>query len=309
MRISATLALANVWLYLRHPRPIARFVRRHHRLPNAASPRSYIERMLWRKLVDRNPMFVLASDKLACKEYVRSVCPDLAVPETLWSGDDPAEIPDSLLQRDVYLKANHASSFNRRVRPGDHDRAELERLAQGWLSTVYGRVESEWAYSEVRPRIFLEACVGDATGDLLELNVRAASGRPIRGSVIGHNKTPDQWSVYLDLDGRPVPGADGTQSELPPGVDVREPYLQALEYTARLGREFDYARFDFFWNGRTLYAGEITIYPGAGISDLHDPEFRDVVLGGWDLRESHFLRTPARGIRGLYADALRRRLS
>lgn len=309
MITSSVLSLANIYLYLRHPRTIRRYIRRSGRLPDVAAPGSYSERMLWRKLVDRSPLFVTATDKLAAKEYIRRVCPDLELPATLWKGTDPAEIPDRLFETEVWVKASHGCDFNQRVRPGDPARAEVERRARAWLDTVYGTTRSEWAYSRVPPRIFVEESVGDAEGDLLEFNVRAGAGRPIRGSVIGHNKLPGQWSVYLDLDGHPVPGPDGDRGELPPGLEIRDPYRSAVEHATRLSRDFDYARFDFFWNGRTLYGGEITIYPGGGTAELHDPDFRDAVLEGWDLRDSHFLRTSRGGPAGIYARALRRRLT
>lgn len=310
MTTSAVLALANAWLYVRHPRPVWRYLRRNGRLPYAAAPRSYSERMLWRKIVDRSPHFVRATDKLACKEYVGSVCPDLSVPETLWVGTDPGDIPDSLLMREpeVWVKANHGCGFNLRVRGGEPARERVEHEARRWLASVYGGWDSNWAYSAVPPRIFVEESVGDARTDLLEFNVRASAGRPVRGSVIGHNKLEDQWTVYLDLEGRPVPAADGTPPKVPPGIDFLDAYLEAVEHTTRLSRDMDYARYDFFWNGRTLYAGEITIYPGGGVAEILDPEFRNDVLDAWDLRDAHFLRHPPGGLGGVYARALRRRV-
>ena len=69
-------------------------------LPNPAAPESYHERVLWRKIFDRNPLFVTLTDKLAAKAHMSSACPELALPRTLWSGRDAIDIPLNLLAGD-----------------------------------------------------------------------------------------------------------------------------------------------------------------------------------------------------------------
>ncbi|MDH4036969.1 MAG: hypothetical protein OEX18_14825 [Candidatus Krumholzibacteria bacterium] len=70
----------------------------------------------------------------------------------------------------------------------------------------------------------------------------------------------------------------------------------------------DYARFDFMWNGTSLYGGEITIYPAAGESEIKNRGVHATIINGWDLKCSHFLRTPHSGAVRIYTDALRRLL-
>jgi hypothetical protein len=106
------MALANAVLYTAHPRSVLRYRHRFGRLPNIANPRRYTERMLWRKIVDHDPQFVVFSDKLAAKDYCKRICPDLPIPNTLWIGDDADAIPDELLRGDVFVKANHGYDFN-----------------------------------------------------------------------------------------------------------------------------------------------------------------------------------------------------
>ena len=93
------------------PRTV-RFVLKLGYLPNLAAPKTYHEMLLWRKIVDRNPLFVTLTDKLAAKAHIRSACPDLALPRTLWSGRDPADIPLELLAGDVIVKTNHGCAMN-----------------------------------------------------------------------------------------------------------------------------------------------------------------------------------------------------
>jgi len=305
-------AATNAAFYLKNARQVGRYWRKRGRLPNIASPNRYSERMLWRKLVDHNPQFVVFSDKLATKEFIRNRCPDLPLPRTLWVGSDAGEIPDELLRGDVFVKANHGCNFNHRVRDGHCDRTALREKTSRWLASVYGRKAGEWSYSAVEPKLFVEEAVGDVETGLIELTVRACNGKAILGEVLGKCKTPNQWSVYIDPDGTPTLGVKATEGSpiipLPKGVMVMEPYRRAVQYARQLSVGVDYARFDFMWNGRDLFGGEITVYPAAGMSDPANTLTRDALLGGWDLMQSNFLKSSHPGWTQFYADALLRRL-
>lgn len=74
------LAMARLLITLRHPILVGRFARKMGYFPNPAAPVRYNECMLWRRLIDHNPLFVTLSDKLAAKDYIRTVCPELMVP-------------------------------------------------------------------------------------------------------------------------------------------------------------------------------------------------------------------------------------
>ncbi|MDR3459171.1 MAG: hypothetical protein P4N60_17210 [Verrucomicrobiae bacterium] len=307
------LSATNTWLSAIN-RPMVRGYRgAHGRPPDIACPSSYTERMFWRKVVDRNPDFAMFSDKLATKDYLRRVCPELPVPRTLWVGSSAADIPDELLQQDVFVKANHGSSFNFRTRGRPCERAELCRLTNGWLATNYGVDSGEWPYALVQRKLFVEEPVGDAGADLLELSIRASNGKPILGSVLGKSKLPGQWAYYLDADGAPTWGMSDPEGSaivpLPPGLNILEPYRRAVQFTRRLSIGVDYARFDFFWNGTRLYGGEITLFPAGGTLDPTHSQCHRIIREGWDLRESHFLKTPQSGLKRIYAGALRRRLN
>ncbi len=304
--------LTNAWLYARNWRLVKSYRRRLGRWPRIANPERHSERMMWRKLVDRNPQFVVFSDKLATKDHVRARCPGLAVPRTLWEGTDADAIPDELLRGDVYVKANHGCDYNFRTRGEAVDRRQLKAMSDDWLRQRYGTRHGEWAYGGVAPRLFVEEAVGDTEAGMVEFQIRAAVGECILGSAVGHAKTPNQWAVYFDETGcvrrNAVGFAKGLRLDLPEGVeDVGAAYREAWKLTRVLSAGVDYARFDFLWNGTTLYGGEITVYPGAGINEIDDPEVNAQLRAGWRLENSWFLRTPQPWPASVYAAALRRR--
>jgi hypothetical protein len=309
---SALFAAANAFFYAKKMGLVWRYWWKIGRLPNIANPQRYSERMLWRKIVDHNPQFVVFADKLAAKEFLQARCPDLRVPRTLWIGRDADAIPEELLCGEVMVKANHGCGFNHRIRGGRCDRAALRKKTRRWMRSGYGRKGGEWSYSKVEPKLFVEESIGDVEAGLIEFNVRAGNGKAILGSVVGKCKMPDQWSVYLDPEGAPTLGMldpDGSPIKpLPAGLAVVEPYRRAVRFAEKLSVGVDYARFDFMWNGAELFGGEITVYPAAGSVDPANSSTHGATLTGWDLRQSHFLQAPHTGWTRIYADALCRRL-
>jgi hypothetical protein len=270
-----------------------RYRRQARRWPNVARPGGITERMLWRKLFDRNPLFVTFADKLATKEWVAARCPGLAVPRTLWRGTDPAEIPDEVLRPGVVVKANHGSGFNLFLRDAVPPRAEVEALARRWLATAFGRSRGEWHYAQVRREIFVEELVGRPDTPLFDIMIRAGGGEVGYGSVSLHTKTPAECSSAFDPAGRPIHQPNRKRSPpLPPGTPLPEAFHRAVAAARVLSREVDFARFDFLACGDDLYAGEITVFPGSGMHELQEPAL-SLVLRAWDLRRSWFLREGA----------------
>jgi len=309
------LSAADLWYRRYGPdrrRQVRNFQAKLGRQPKIGCPVRYTDYMIWRKFVDRNPDFVMLSDKLAAKEFMQRRCPELAVPRTLWVGASADDIPDELLRRDVFVKTNHGCNFNFRTRGEPCDRAALRKLTDEWLASVWGGETGEWPYALVKPKLFVEEPVGDAEADLMEFNVRAGNGTITLGSVLGKCKLPGQWIYYLDPQGEPTLGAADKEGApimpLPPGLDIKAPYLRAVEFTRRLSVGCDYARYDFFWNGNELFGGEITLFPAAGTRDMASMQVDRAICDVWDLRDTHFLRTRQTGFKRIYAGALRRRL-
>ena len=69
-----------------------------------------------------------------------------------------------------------------------------------------------------------------------------------------------------------------------------------------LSFDIDYARFDFFWTGSRLYAGEITPYPASG--DSAGQPVADLLWRKWDIRSSWFMQTSFNGWRSRYQTLL-----
>ncbi|OBQ61336.1 ATP-grasp fold amidoligase family protein [Mesorhizobium erdmanii] len=305
----AILSVARLWLTLRHPALVVRFFMKLGYLPNPAAPARYHEMLLWRKLVDRNPLFVTLTDKLAAKAYIHDACPEIAGPETLWRGQDAADIPADLLAGAVMVKANHGSAMNIFVRDGEPDHAAIMRKANRWLRKRYGRRDGEWAYWPVVPTVFVEERLTLSGGTIAtDIKVHVCSG------VISHVWVEDKHaerSLLFDRQATPLPGRDPDypreDQALPVNARLIDHVRQAISMAPGIAGDLDYIRIDFLVTDGSLYAGEITAYSAAGYGTWTNPVIAEEIERLWRIDQSAFLRRQHKGAVRLYADALRAR--
>lgn len=310
----AVIAAVNLWLVLRYPVEAYRTLRSKRGLPNIALPDHMAERLLWRRLIDHNPQFPVWADKLRGKEFVQSRVPDISVPETLWVEADPDAAAARGTDPETVIKANHGCDMNFFPK-GDEDAATCAAMYRDWLAVDYSAVRKEWCYRDIPRRIFAERRI--KAGRLIDVNVRCADGKALLTSIIQNNKTDAMRYSYYLPDGREFGffGKDATGKlalhKMGPIEDVLgRPalYARIIDAAERISRGIDYGRFDFMTDGTEVYGGEITLYPSAGYVPPIPPGVPNhnlITAGGWDLRKSWFVSTPAPGWRGLYARAMR----
>lgn len=295
-------------VYLRWHRIPRRYKAARGKWPSVAFPRTYSERIQWRKVFDHNPDFVTFSDKLAGKEYIRRTCPELAVPRTLWVGTRIEDAPAELLAGDVAVKANCGSGTNFFIRGGQYDAAELRERTAAWMARPFGGRNAEWAYGPIPRLLFLEELLGTPEDPLVEINIRAGRGRIAHGSLTLWGKSPRQSVVDIDEHGvrRNIRLGEGVEAAEVEGIAVPPGYMDAVRHAARMSLDLDFARYDFLWANGRLHGGEITIYPASGYAP-ENPHER-TVLETWDLRTSWFMTARLTGWRAVYREALRRHL-
>jgi hypothetical protein len=312
---SAILAAVDVWIRLRHRR-LWRQLRRRQRAFDVtqirvALPRLANEKFLWRKIFDHDPRFIIASDKIASKEWVKEQGINVRVPETLWTGTDAALIPDAIWQRPVYIKAAHGWQMNIPVLspPGPEEKQAIIVTANGFLAQSHGESGGEWGYAAVPRRLIVEEAISTdqelievkyyTFGPLVEQMVVRRAGPPV---------TAARWRRQKDgsfaRSSRPTAISDII--DLSPLPDIA---LQGQDMAAAIGAHFDHMRVDTLIEGDQIYLGELTVYSMSGQVHLDGHKLDEHLNRSWDIRRSWFLTHPQPGWRGLYAAALRRRLN
>lgn len=252
--------------------------------PNIANPRSFNEKVLHKKLYDRDERLVLTTDKVIVKEWVADLIGKKYIIPTLWKGKT---IPSLRNLPDNYIiKPRHMSGKYMIVRGGEVDKKAVIFNCTDWLERLWGQDREEWAYGFVEPGILIEP--------LLEKD----NGQPIQDFKF-HMFNGKCGLVYVDTDReteikRTCYTVDWNRLDITitgrsQGPDIAQPtlYRKMLKIAEMLSKDFDFVRIDLYCTGSQIYFSEMTHYPASGSGPIEPVEF-DYKLGTkWKLAEKN----------------------
>lgn len=265
------------------PAPLARralYLHRFGKLPNMSSPRTFQEKLNYRILNDRRPILVTASSKVLSKEFVQKKhIPGLHVPITYWHGRDLSEIDGEKFDGGWVLKPSHRSG-GVIINEGDVFSLEEHNIdSESLLSEREYRISKLWAYKVVPREFILEQRLGDSGSAPIDYKFFVFDGTvkliQVDSGRFGHhtrNLYTPAWS--------PLPLVFGVPRGVP--TDAPSQLGTMLRVAELLGVEFDFVRVDLFLEGDRVYFGELTVYPGGGLSPW--PPDLDLELGAmWSI--------------------------
>jgi hypothetical protein len=280
------------------------FESRHGYPLDLANPRTFSEKLCWRKIHDRNPLFPRVVDKVGLRRYVTETlgaarAQRLLVP-LLHESRRPETIPFHTFPGSYVVKANHGSGMNQIVLAGAGiDPARLVARCREWLATPYGFYLHEWAYQKVERRILVEPLLANDGGKPpREYKFQMFHGKCALVQVL-HSRawydgvndfgdasmptltyfTPD-WS-WLDVSWKYywLDAVFPVEPDQPPPAELDEMIALAEE----LSRPFDYIRVDLYATPDGIKLGELTPYHLSGNAAITPVEF-DYELGAkWRL--------------------------
>lgn len=295
------------YVVARNFRNVLRFRHRMGHWPRVLRPRTYNEKMFWRKLFDHNPIIARLSDKLEVKRYFVESCPDLKVVKPLWIGSRAQDIPDEVLKQDVIVKTNHGSGYNIIMQGTTLDRAALNETVNGWLDTTYGAKTLEWGYGAISPKVYVEPMLRPDAGHIpFDFNFEVCGGKITTCFVMGDKASGHAKIGIFDEEGHrlatTVASVPDPQDQLPQDTVMPPAYAIAAKYARALGRYIDNVRVDFMCVGDEIYGCEMTFYSKSGYGNVFSDSAQCAVLtDAWDLRKSWFLRNEQTGWRARYA--------
>lgn len=279
-RIDGSLSqrLANLCVGLRWDANTANYIRALGRPPNYVSPKSWTDKMQWRKVFDHNPKLVTYTDKVLARDYMRRVAPEVAIPRTFWIGETPEAIPFDTLNEPYVIKPNHSCGLIKYVEdPAAVDRQQVIATCRRWLQWRYGRPSAEWAYWKIRPRLIVEELLShdDSAEKVINYKFFVLSGKLQYAQF--ESETPEGYFLtFFDAEGKPMRvrkwlGLEDGGSMSTPAKDVKAPskFKKMREIAERIGRDIDMVRVDLYQVGDTIYFSELTLYDGSGYSWLY----------------------------------------
>jgi len=252
------------WLYILR-KCLIDFHLGHGAYPNLLRPKSFSEKIQYRKLFDRRPALVQFTDKFAVRNYVRQKLGNEVLTALYHLTDDADDIPFETLPKSFVIKPTHGCGWIEIVRDKELvNRVLLKERCSRWLSTNFLYTAGEWAYGQVTPRLIVEELLDDGDGSIpwdykffvFHGRVEFLSVDVDRFGVHRRNMYDRDWN-RLDFGFQRA----GTEHPLP-----RPSRLDDMIRCAEiLAGDFDFLRIDLYQPGERIVFGEITATPASGL--------------------------------------------
>lgn len=248
--------------------------------PDFKRPRTFNEKVGWRKLYQHEKEHVVMSDKLASKVMVRGLSPELNVHEVLWQGEEPKFM---VLRAPCVVKVRAGSGSNVVIKgPVTYqERVRAVRLMEGALKKVYGKEKGEWAYSQVPKGVFVEEYEKRPFQDVkfftfggkVKMICYMKYGNGHRLVNCSYFR-PDGTFVDVVNSGYPV-----VVKELPLSEEVLATGVRRAE---ECSAGCDFVRVDLYYikEADEWIFGEYTLYPTSGMG-RYEPKSFDEELGSY----------------------------
>jgi len=263
-----------------------KFFRHHGYRLDLKSPRSFNEKIIWRKIFDRNPLFPIIMDKKQARDYVKSKLGKetgerILVP-LIFDSENPEEIPFGELPEEYILKPNHGSGWSIIV-DRDHPAqpGEIVSKCRRWMKKTYGRSKMEWAYSSIAPRIMVEKLLKDSQGDLVPDFKFHVFGGKVEWVFVMHDRFGSRSAARYLRDFTRMESASTSYTRAK-STPKPENFEEMVEIVEKLAKDLDYIRVDMYNVDGAVFFGEFTIYPASGLNRMG--KAMDLGMGEkWDL--------------------------
>jgi hypothetical protein len=261
-----------------------RFRRRVGYVGNFEQPRSYLEKIQYRKLYGNHEFYAMVADKYLVREYVAQrvgsqyLIPLLGVHDRL-----TPEVFDTLPDQFI-IKANHGCKWQRIV----EDKKELDvpatvKYFDRLMKKRFGKRSGEFHYSLIQPKIVIEELLTDNRGVLANYELfcfHSRKGFDCSISVvlqrlkrsIDFGKDWDLWERHG--------GFSDEDCENYVNPENSDKMFQVAE---TLSADFDFARIDLYNIHGRIYFGEITCTPGAGFKAIRNESTAAKLTEMWHL--------------------------
>lgn len=256
---------------------------------NLDDPNSYNEKIIWKKLNDRNPLLTKTADKFAVRSYIKDIlgeekANDILIP-LYYVTEKPESIPFEELPGKFVIKPNHGSQMHIIVNDkNDISHKYIISECKKWLKTHHGIYHYEWAYRNIKRKIIIEKLLETKNGKLpLDYKLFCFHGKCklIRAQL---NRFDEEvLTGYFDTNWNLLPVSRPGYKILNSPLEKPLNLDQMIKIAESISSEFDAVRTDLYNCDGKIYFGELTHYDYCGLARF-EPESFDFELGKyWNL--------------------------
>lgn len=247
------------------------------------NPKTFREKIQWLKLYDRNPIYTLFVDKVACKDYLKEKVGEKYIIKTLGVYDKFDDIDFDRLPDKFVIKCTHDSGSviicNNKDEFMKHLNEHKQKIESFKKYNFYysGR---EYHYKDVPKKIIVEEFLeNEDKTNFLEYKLWTFYGETKLIDVVEKNNESKYGVVsnYYDekwnaLDLKFLFPKKKSEFEKP------KQYNQLIKIAKQISKDYPVMRVDFYIVNDEIKIGELTIYHASGYAPMY-PEHWDLDIG------------------------------
>jgi hypothetical protein len=251
------------------------------KIPHFRNPKTFNEKINWRKLYDRNPIYTKLADKYEVRKYVADKIGAEHLVPLLGVWDKVEEIDFEKLPKQFVLKCTHDCGSV--VICKDKERfdfeAAKEKLGKALKRNWYWEAR-EWQYTDMSPRIIAEEYLVDESGEeLKDYKFYCFGEKVVCVEAMFHRFHQEGLRINIyDERWNLLPVEIKYPSDTNMAIEKPQRFDEMLSYAKMLGKDFSFVRVDFYQAKNQIYFGELTFTPG-GVVNEFNPEKYDALFG------------------------------
>ena len=245
-----------------------RFMKKKLTSKQLKCPRTFNEKLNWRKLYDRQPIYTTMADKVDGKKYIENIVGGQYIIPTIGIYDSVDEVPFDKLPEQYVIKCSHDSGSIYICR--DKATFDVEKVKADFrvkLKRNFYWASREWQYKNIKPRVIVEKYIHDSSDNYpMDYKFYCFDGK-VHYLEVDFNRFTEHKANYYNRDFEPV---KFNEVSLFPDKDVliEKPnqYEKMLEIAEKLSKGISHLRVDLYYINSHIYVGELTICSGGGVS-------------------------------------------
>ena len=252
------------------------FIIKHKYIPNFKNPRSINEKINYIKLYNRNPLRKVVVDRLKVREYIKTIVPEICLPNVLWHGYHLTEHTWEQLPQKFVIKANHGSKMTRIVNKNIDDFSKIKQITEIWLKKDYSKFGREGIYSDLDKYLIVEEFLTHKNDIPPDFKFFVCKGKVEFIQVDVGRYTKHERNLYTNdfkkIECRLVHPNTNVQLTRPEHLE------KAIQLSEIIGQHFDFIRVDLYLIDDKIVFGELTNTPGNGFEKFYPTKY-DFVFG------------------------------
>jgi hypothetical protein len=254
---------------------------------NLKEPKTFNEKLQWKKFNDHNPIYTLCSDKYLVRKYVKEKIGDNYLVPLLYLTDRPEKIPFNELQPPYVIKANHGSGKIIFVyKKGNTEKKKILNETDGWLKENYYYYGKEWQYKNISPKIIIEKLLLDKNRNIPnDYKFHCFKGK-VEFIQVDSDRFNDHKRTVFSKKWRKMPFIYSPRKKhidkpkYKEDLTIKKPKLlkKMLDISESLSEDFNYVRVDLYSLANNIYFGELTFTGESGFGKFF-PRKYDLIYG------------------------------